>query len=164
MGTLGQAICVFVPCRFWNTRLCCGCWGLVSTSWFGWAGDLCLDNASVFFRFFFGALWYISGVGGVVFMYQPHWGLSTPLPLGTAPNGRVGIMTPFSARFILGIYLSMSWPFSRLIACDRNDPVLFITERTGFAEAAYGDGFASNLDALCSFPMVQSGERRKRGR
>jgi hypothetical protein len=26
-------------------------------------------------------LWCISGVGGVVVMYQPHWGLSTPLKL-----------------------------------------------------------------------------------
>jgi hypothetical protein len=79
-------------------------------------------------------LWYISGVGGVVLMYHPHWGLSTPLLVASGPKGRVGMINPLlSARFILGIYRVLSFTGSIMSASARTDDlVLLMADFTDF--------------------------------
>jgi hypothetical protein len=119
-----------------------------------------------------GLLWYNSGVGGVVLMYQPHWGdISDPFEPslfsdGYLPYGLVGIINPLPAvrGFMFGMYLAvsavfLSWSDSPWDTSCRIDLDFRMADLVGLWALAVTDEYGwlvwSWCDILCSFPMVK---------
>lgn len=166
---------------FWRSRKTWFCWYVfcsidecIISPCCGWTETFVVvvvvvdDELDVLWLPILAWLWYISGVGGVVLMYQPHWGLSTPPPppllvvgadeepgsVGGAPYGLVGIIKPCS-WFILGMYrLAGSWLSPN--SSDLTERDRFIADLTGFGAVVdvtewYGLG---SWRILCEFPIV----------
>jgi len=118
-------------------------------------------------------LWYNSGMGGVVLMYQPHWGdISDPFEPSILvstdvclPYGLVGIINPFPTvrGFIFGMYLDtlpavfLSWSDS-LWASSRIDLDFRMADLVGLWKLPFTDEYGLILcswcDILCSFPII----------
>ena len=167
-------------CKFWKTWF-----------WHDLASLFRVDaivgflKGSIFVSWFFGIvaafsdacddidlLWYNSGVGGVVLMYQPHWGDSVPLEptillspgVYRPPYGLVGTINPLPAvrGFMFGMYLDV--PGVDLSCSERPcescwvDLDFRIADLVGFwklpVAALNGLIVWSWCGMLCSLPMI----------
>jgi len=154
-------------CKSWKTRFWHDLLSMVLESPFT---NCCLLNVEEYED---GRLWYNSGVGGVVLMYQPHWGdisaLFEPCALfstdGCPPYGLVGMINPFPAvrGFIFGMYLDaldviISWRESPSVTC-RIDLDFLMADFVGLCKLAVADEYGLLLRSccitLCSFPIIK---------